>query len=193
MTLPTLVKSHQRQVYVTQLRKVVSLLSQGAEKAIQDNNAISLSETRYNKFSSNGSKMFLYDNFKVIRDCNTSTTPCFASEYKTLGGSDFTLKTPEIAVVLADGTALSVYNNELSRDSAGWHGYMRLQVDINGAKGPNVVGRDLFKMEIFSNGHVGDGYTTQQSFFCGMESSDYTGYGTGCLAKIIEDGWKMDY
>ena len=46
MTIPTLVKNHQRTVYVTQLKKVVTELAQAADRAASDNNAVSLDETK---------------------------------------------------------------------------------------------------------------------------------------------------
>ena len=49
MTMPTLVSNHQRTVYVTQLKKVVTELAQAADRAASDNNAVSLDETKYRR------------------------------------------------------------------------------------------------------------------------------------------------
>ena len=94
MTIPTLVKNHQRKVYVTQLQAVVSLLSQAVDKAIQDNNAISLDETRYSANREANASRFFNDYFKIAKNCGDSLTPCFADSYETLDGSDFTLEDP---------------------------------------------------------------------------------------------------
>jgi hypothetical protein len=77
----------------------------------------------------------------------------------------------------------------------GWHGYYELRVDINGSQGPNIAGRDLFVMDLYSDGKVAECYTPN------WRTDDYNleicqeGYygGSGCLDKIMHDGWKMDY
>ena len=204
MTLPTLVKNHQRQVYVTQLQKVVTELSQAAEKAIQENNAISLDETKYQ--TANGARSFFNDNFKVVNNCGTDLTPCFASSYKTLQGANFTLESPIAVVSLASGASVSVYQNHLEyQGSPYWtdkngvkhyepyHGYFELQVDVNGAQGPNIVGRDLFYMGLYSDGKVAESYTGRNTDSAMKSCQENTTYGVGCLSKIMNDGWKMDY
>lgn len=200
MTLPTLVKNHQRQVYVTQLQKVVNELSQATEKAIQENNAISLGETKYSGLNANGARDFLNDNFKVVQNCNTDLTPCFADSYKRLDGSVFTLENPITVVSLASGASISVFEqSNMKFNPYDWepslyldHGYYQLQVDVNGVQGPNILGRDLFYMELYSDGKVGESYIGDDwhADYCGETDQSY---GFGCLSKIMQDGWKMDY
>ena len=201
MTLPTLVKNHQRQVYVTQLQKVVNELSQAAEKATQENNAISLDETKYSGNNANAARDFLNDNFKIANNCGTDLTPCFADSYKRLNGTAFELQYPLAAVSLASGASVSIYNNYQGdlywTDDNGVkhydsdHGYFELQVDVNGAQGPNIVGRDLFYVGLYSDGKVAESYTNGDWYAekCGEADP----YGVGCLTKIMQDGWKMDY
>ena len=200
MTLPTLVKNHQRQVYVTQLQKVVNELSQAAEKAAQDNNAISLEETKYSVQNANGARDFLNDNFKVVQNCNTDLTPCFADSYKRLDGSVFTLENPITVVSLASGASISVFYQGYMKfnpydwdDGYDYHGLYQLQVDVNGSQGPNILGRDLFYMELYSDGKVGDSYTGYDYDWAIEKCQEIGTYGSGCLTRIMNDGWKMDY
>ena len=203
MTMPTLVSNHQRTVYVTQLQKVVNELSQAAEKATQENNAISLAETKYNGNNANGARDFLNDNFKVVQNCNTDLTPCFADTYNRLDGSVFTLDTPITVVSLASGASISVfeqiymklnpYDCEIGDGCYDDHGWYQLQVDVNGSQGPNILGRDLFYMVLYSDGKVGDNYTGYD-YDWALEACQEAGtYGAGCLTRIMDDGWKMDY
>lgn len=204
MTLPTLVKNHQRTVYVTQLQKVVNELSQAAEKAIQENNAISLDETKYSPNAENGARDFLNDNFKIANNCGTDLTPCFAGSYKRLDGTAFTLENPLAVVSLANGASVSIFsgyydNDPICTDANGHsydcrlHGYYQLQVDINGSQGPNILGRDLFYMGLYSDGKVGDNYSGYD-YDWALEACQEAGtYGVGCLTRIMDDGWKMDY
>ena len=194
MTMPTLMSNHQRKVYVTQLQKVYTELSQAAKRAISDNNAISLDETKYNRNNANGAKNFLHDYFNVVQDCGTDLTPCFGDSYTTLEGADMTLQTPVVAVSLASGASISVYHNGLSYERD-WHGNLEMQVDINGAQGPNVLGRDLFYMGLYSDGKVAETYTGRDYDYAKetCASNEIGGYGVGCLTVIMEDGWTMDY
>ena len=196
MTMPTLVENHQRKVYVTQLQKVYTELSQAAKRAITDTNAVSLDETRFNEKNANGAKQFFTTYFNVVQDCGTTLTPCFADSYRTLAGEDFTLLTPVAVVSIASGASISVINNNLRYD-AGDHGELQLQVDINGAEDPNIVGRDLFYMDLYSDGKVAESYNNGGRVGWVAETwcvyGITTSYGTGCLTKIIEDGWVMDY
>ena len=196
MTLPTLVKNHQRQVYVTQLQKVVTELSQAAEKAINDNNAISLEETKYNYNNANAARDFFNDYFKVVQTCTSTRTPCMAGEYKQLDGSsfDYWLFDPSATspcVSIASGATICMAEGVYCDPMDNKHDYTALYIDINGAQGPNIVGRDLFYAELYSDGKIAESYTNDyHSDYCG--ESDAT-YGMGCLTKIMQDGWKMDY
>ncbi len=88
-----------------------------------------------------------------------------------------------------------------------------LVLDVNGPKGPNVVGRDLFLYIVGDDGMLypygGADYAVCNSSGCKYENlescSDYwkneSGYapctkssdGTGCAARIMEEGWEMRY
>ena len=197
LTMPTLVNNHQRKVYVTQLHKVYTELSQAAIRAASDNNAISLDETRFNSNNANGTINFLNTYFNVVQSCTDDVSKCFATDYKTLTGEDFSLQDTTAAVVLSSGAAISVFNNALGFDEFGNHGYLDMQVDTNGKQGPNILGRDLFYMQLYSDGKVAETYSTgydddyvDDKFEQCQTGDSYSGY--GCLTKIIRDGWTMD-
>lgn len=199
MTLPTLMKNHQRQVYVTQLRTVVSQLSQAVEMAIQEHNAMTMAETPYKLSNNQAAQQFLSRYLKIVQTCNTQRTPCMASEYKLLDGNLFNDWAMEVSasspcVSLANGAAVCMSDgfdtDEYRNGEYIWHDYVRLYIDVNGSQGPNVLGRDFFYAELYSDGKISDSYTNDFSWACeGNEST----YGSGCLSKIIVDGWKMDY
>ena len=197
LTMPTLVNNHQRKVYVTQLHKVYTELSQAAIRAASDNNAISLDETRFNSNNANGTINFLNTYFNVVQDCSDDLSKCFATDYKTLSGDDFTLEEPIAAVVLSSGAAISVYYSALGVYTHDyWHGWLDMQVDTNGKQGPNILGRDLFYMQLYSDGKVAETYGTGSDLVEDRFEQCQTGespYGYGCLTKIIQDGWTMDY
>jgi prepilin-type N-terminal cleavage/methylation domain-containing protein len=196
LTIPSLVKNHQRQVYVTQLKKVVSELSQAAEKSINDNNAVSLVETKYGGSNNNIEPVrnFFLDNFKITNDCGENLTPCFADRYTNMNGNEVEVDSGPYAVFsLANGASIDVYDIYMtSRED---FGYYHLRVDINGAQGPNIAGRDLFDMYLYSDGKVAETHDLNNSrdeeFY--LEYCKNSDYGGSCLTKIMHDGWKMDY
>lgn len=197
MTMPTLIQNHQKTVYVTELHKVYNDFSQAVLKAINDSNAVSLDETKYNKNNPNGAKNFLNDYFKIVKDCGKDTSSCFADSYKSINGTSFTLSPTEAAVVIPSGAAISISQNALGYISSGYHGYFFVQVDTNGPKNPNILGKDLFSFELYSDGKIGDHYIQPEGKQIDAEKTNcITGanqYGSGCISVIINNNWKMDY
>lgn len=199
MTMPTLISNHQKTVYVTQLKKVYTELSQAAKRAINDNNAVSLDETRFNSNVVGASSNFLKTYFNVVQDCDTSLTPCFAESYKYINGSSFGIAyEPEAVVSLASGASIAIFINAIGRDLNYLenHGNFSMLVDVNGASRPNIVGRDMFYVQLYSDGKVAEHYDTGNVDLDGYFELCISGssvYGEGCLSKIIQDGWKMDY
>ena len=75
-----------------------------------------------------------------------------------------------------------------------------IEVDVNGKKGPNKYGRDMFRFGLDDKGQLYLGGTESFwgknfSYFKDDTNSCDTGsaYGVGCAAKIMDDGWVMDY
>lgn len=199
MTMPTLISNHQKTVYVTQLKKVYTELSQAAKRAINDNNAVSLDETRFNSNVVGASSNFLKTYFNVVQDCDTSLTPCFAESYKYINGSSFGIAyEPEAVVSLASGASIAIFINAIGRDLNYLenHGNFSMLVDVNGASRPNIVGRDMFYVQLYSDGKVAEHYDTGNVDLDGYFELCISGssvYGEGCFSKIVADGWKMDY
>ena len=203
LTVPSLMQNWQKDAYTTQLHKVYTELSQAAIKATNDSNAISLDETDYVCTNEHGAEEFIKKYFKVVKSCGTDLTPCFASSYKNIDGTDFELETPEYVATIASGASISVWYNSLGSADCGLadfgygddnnHGYMQLQVDTNGAQWPNRVGRDLFYMELYSDGKVSETYNGDIKWQAEACTDGGFGYGVGCLSRIIQDGWRMTY
>lgn len=140
LTLPTLMKNHQRQVFATQIRAVYSLLSQGVENKLLDSNAINLREARF--FGNEGA--FLKSYFKIAKDCGTTDTSCFASTYDVLNSDSIDQPNNLYKVVLANGASVGLSVNGISSTYV-W-------IDANGTQGPNMACRDLFDLTIQNDG-----------------------------------------
>ena len=92
--------------------------------------------------------------------------------------------------------------NDDGATSCSYHGNLR--VDVNGKKGPNKHGRDLFDFVVDERGQVhpfgsstiegkkyawdGEIANNGNSYSCTSES-----YGVACAGRIMDQGWVMDY
>ena len=81
-------------------------------------------------------------------------------------------------------------------------------IDVNGTSAPNTVGRDLFSFFVGSDGilypvggrdvalfqGVGDGRWDQNGIYaCLPAGNDGNNVGWGCTARLIDNGYQMDY
>lgn len=211
LTVPTLMKNHQKKTFTVQLHKVYSEFQQAAQNYMNDNNAVSMTEAGLT--SQAAVEQFSKNYFKTVNHCNaTATTPCFAASYKNLDGTSFSFTAWGVAHAfsLASGAAIlvdypSYYSVEVDGHTSR---YGDMLVDVNGPSGPNIAGRDLFLMEFYEDGTIDVAGATpacRQSGACGgktvsqiredlFNSSCFSSTkAAGCLGKILNDGWKMTY
>lgn len=91
---------------------------------------------------------------------------------------------------LNDGTFYGLLNVKVSPSN-----YSRVYVDVNGAKKPNQLGRDVFYFQITDKAQVipYDCTTGGSDGSCTKNICDPTGYGQSCSAKLLQDSWHMNY
>ena len=199
MTVPTLMQNHQRKVYVTQLHKVYSEFQQAAVQYMTDKNALNLREAG---LTTNAAvDTWVKNSFKVIQDCSAAPENCFAiGEYRYMNGNAIDIFGNKVnQYVISDGTALYV-------TSVG-DGRVNVWVDLNGKKGPNIIGRDVFAMMLSNNGVMDDNPCDNNTTTAPLTEEqrekafqDYCVAGTnkgacwwGCFGKILNDNWEMNY
>jgi len=155
MTIPTLINKTQKQEYVSKLKKSYSAFAQATNKIIADEgtppNWVTSPENVYNMY-----KKYLV----VAKDCNTESG-CISSSgvYQQLQGGSNDYDTNKYRkLVLSDGTIVifeheSWVSSNCNINQAGSKNICSyFNVDINGAKKPNTVGRDLFLFVIKEDG-----------------------------------------
>ena len=190
MTVPTLMQNYQRQSYVTQLHKTYNEMSQALLRYQTDRNAINLTEAGLSDITSLDN--FMKNYFKIVKDCGMDETACFGTNYKKLDGSSINFMSTDNdkvrAYVLANGASIAIIS-----------GSNYFHLDVNGKKGPNIVGRDTFAIKIFSNGLLDDNCNSapcatterEQAFTDNCVKSGATWW--GCFGKILNDNWQMTY
>ena len=216
MTIPSLTQNWQKKAYVTQLHKVYNVVQQAFMTMINENNALNLAEAGFFNRSNCGAGVsentFLHDNFKVVKDCGTNPSGCFASSYRNLNGQSFTVRPSGSIVAIAGGAAISFYIDGIDTgdyETDDYVGYM--YVDVNGPKGPNINGRDLFLMYFFADGtldawrvnpacrkngtscYSGNSAKQARENRYNQDCKSATDASDGCFAKILNDNWEMNY
>ena len=202
MTVPTLMQNYQRQSYVTQLHKTYNEMSQALLRYQTDRNALNLREAGMSSQAEVNN--FISSYFKVVNSCldSSTVTPCFAnqSEYKKISGAtasgfDNDADGLGMSFVLANGTSIRPW---LSNG----RNFIVMVVDVNGQKGPNILGRDFFDMCIDVNGNI-DTCLSNGGTFPHTEAQRETEFNdvciadsasiAGCFGKILNDNWQMNY
>lgn len=201
MTVPTLMQNYQRKSYVTQLHKVYNEFSQALLQYQTDRNALNLTEAGLNTPAS--MKPFFHEYFKVVQDCEKGVdAPCFVNDYKNLNGvlhTGINKNTWSLGACVVIASGASICSDRVNGN---------VFVDVNGTKGPNILGRDAFYMYLHNDGVLDVGSATpdcRTNGNCGgstlkevrekgnscQASATLTDY--NCFGKILNDNWEMNY
>ena len=190
LTVPRATKNYRNKLYVTQLRKVYAQLSDAIQTSMLDEKASNFYDTVSSHATSctdadggiceEGAGYFLNKYFiPVKRNCtNTGKDACFEQSYKTITGANTGTLVGDYCIQLKSEATICM-GNQLPGTT-----FRTINVDINGTKSPNISGRDIFYMKIEDNGVITD---TEEAANCGGSSS------AGCLQKIMDAGWRMEY
>ena len=223
MTMPALVVNYQKKSLATQTQKFYSMMSQAVKQYMADEGVDDLRNTPLTAIWSrdlsdeekdlNADKAqeaceeFVQKYLKVVEVCENG---CFADYYKTQNGetsqfvgvkAEWPTYTGKFA--LADGAVLDIV--------FGWDDYppINIYVDVNGRKGPNKIGYDLWDMDIFYDGSIDEHYLNPECkrdntrcFYSDTLSEvreerfdsckNGNSYG-GCFGHFLENGFKFDY
>ncbi len=201
ITVPVIMANAQKQETISKLKKVYSTISQATKRAIIDNGPADewINDPKY---VDTGLDQDYYFNIYIkpyynAEDCFAPTPKCGYTEDSVWTKLDNT--TDEVhyygplahAFMLSDGTYIKFWMDggpTTCENPLGGGCYPQYYVDINGPKGPNKYGHDVFVFDIESpEGLVGNKYNEE---FC---KKGTTGY--GCSTKLIKDNWefKDDY
>lgn len=212
MTLPTLIQNHQKQVYVAEIKKGISTISNAFSKMQADENASTIATTSLfsdalcavegtwgsNGFTNENGCEERYGNPSVIQQI----IPKYLQTVKTCIGEACNIQYKNSRLNCTNGKCkLSTYT-----DSSIIQQYLYFQfgtvtgfytsdgmiyyiepmenmiligIDVNGEKGPNEWGRDLFAMHYNAN----DTHCYYDLWHLGAQYIEY----------LISNGWKMDY
>ena len=199
LTMPTLVKKHQQQVAVTQLKKAYSELNQ----------AIKFSEAEYGDIENwdwgqleplEFFNKYFSHYIKIKRTILANT----GIKYYQISGAEekqlWILSWGGHLIMTNSGYGIILEKNNFDKTG------MYIYIDINGNKGPNTFGKDVFSFGFLKNkklllpvswddGKADNPITDRNILKNGPSKYNYqcnkTGKGLWCGALIMHDGWKI--
>lgn len=224
LTIPSLMANYQKTQYVAGLKKAYAEITEALKLMASDHGCpdnLKCTNLFNNNSNALGNEVKKY--FKLAKDCgstynaNDESTKCFSDTYRTkIDGSGDIYNSGEefdgsYNFITADGFAISLTSDNC--DSSNGSGPNRnmnnicgfITIDVNGAKGPNNVGRDIFSYLITNgkgpalypsggsenpDGGWADLSGTPQ--YCTEGSPDSLD-GWECSGRIMEQGWQMKY
>ncbi len=147
LTIPNMFVNHQKEETVTKLKKTYSTLSQITNKAIADYGPIKSWEVENDKAKEFVDK-YMAPYLNVVHNCGyESTGDCSFIMRQLKNPKKKAVFDPYYKLVLGDGTALfiKVTTRDLPRgDVVIPQAFATLYIDLNGQKGPNIIGKDIF-------------------------------------------------
>ena len=153
--------------------------------------------------------------FKVAKVCKYGNDSCAIMQHYFDGNESVVNFTNVFSFVTTDGITYRIdpiKNSSPQEAGVSKIKYMlAVDIDINSNKKPNVIGRDIFYFRLAQDGvlypYNGEEYAKYVGGASWQTTGDYWklengsarlcnpsgNAGSGCSARIMENGWKMDY
>ena len=206
VTIPSLITKYQKHQTIVRLKEAYTLINQAVR--LSENEFGDISDWDY-KASGFGEKYFQ----KTLKLTRISYSKLKLKPWKSLNGtidnSGSGMYTHQ-QFIMNNGMHISFFPNYYPESKNRRKIGVWIFVDINGAKGPNRFGRDVFVMSIFPNRYPGEKVVmgahdqcgggdihrglTRNSLLnngCARCNKNYTGLGYGCSYLIQLDGWQI--
>jgi len=215
ITIPGIMANHQKRTFETQFTKAYRTLQQVVNLAVAEHGDISTwnwQDTWTAESKDEFVKKYFLPHLSVAKYClaQSEERGCFANEnINLLNGktSIFNLgATPgEPQFILSDGTSIGF--NFVSNCSDGKTNCLAIDVELNGAKKPNTLGKDFFKFSFYPktgvflpNGIIDPTtYNADTNTYMRRTKEQIDancnkdGQGWYCPARIVLDGFKINY
>ena len=205
MTMPTLIQHFQKKSLETQTQRFYSMMSQAVKQYMADYGVDDLRHTPLasDNYEDTGSpeaiasiRDFVTKYLKVAKECDHDANDCFVPEYQLWNGSKdvfFTEANYDYRrdYVLADGSVIRIGYDGGGERPVG------LYVDVNGKKGPNRVGYDLWFMDIFWDGVVDESGATPECrgrehpewcYYSSLQEAREDRFSVGSISVSCKDG-----
>lgn len=212
LTLPSLIQNQQKRSLEVATKKFYTNMSQAIKHYMADEGVDDLRNTTLTAGEWNDENIanayahwteFMNKYFKVVKICDKEQD-CFVYPYKHYDGSEaWNVIAYDQNYILADGTIIGVLPSNSVPAT--------ITVDVNGKKGPNRLGYDIWSMSLFYDGTLDESYVTPEC----RKNNECNGYSNpsearqdrfevycldattgnygGCFGHFLENGFKFDY
>ena len=198
MTIPNIVANYQKKVTVEQLKAAYNIFSNAIAQAEEDYLSPIIVPSDIGNYTTKMSALYFEPYIKGISPYPKKViiVKCPDKKTRALGFSGGSYEDPKC---LANGICYKMYRHAT--------GYITLYIDLNGPKGPNIMGRDNFIFDMtapYSTKCVyGGGYhciVAPHPYVEGSWSAfgrtidgncSKNSDGSTCASKIILDGWQI--
>lgn len=193
ITIPTLTMNTKNNEHVAGCLKAYSSLSQAVDRMKPDYGPIGIGAKWNNAnvlWSGENSdfKEGFASQFNTIRVEKSNNTDCYSHDMKYLNGRKSPNSHKGYTLVTTDGMCYSFATDKCSEKGVSTANCMgRFLVDVNGEKGPNVFGKDIFFFVLIKGEGIRPAGADNGSVNCKL-----SGTGTDCAAKVINEK-KIDY
>ncbi len=198
LILPGYIENYHKKIYITKLKKTYYTLSNAIEQACIDSNVSSFYQSGYT--NTDKTKDFLEKYMKVKTQIGSNKFG-FNLSYKDIanGQDRETIFLTDFYTILNDGQAIAIDCSNTPNPALCY-----VYLDVNATDGPNISGRDMFTFGIDTkNNKIIDPFDPRK---CEEDSNVKTirnkingstykvgVYGGGCLGRIMNDNWNMNY
>lgn len=219
LTLPAVIQNYQKRSLEVATKKFYSVITQAVKQYMTDEGIDDLRGSSLSESDDDSEEIALAKNdefFKKYLNAQICEDGCFADNYKTQSGdiSGVIGKSTEHQVasgryLLPDGMVVDMHDGESNSFLGNRSLPGGLYVDVNGKKGPNKIGYDLWSMSVFYDGVIDEGTLTPECRKNGdclywdtpkgirdgrfnQECKSGSSYG-GCFGHFLQNGFKFDY
>ena len=194
VTLPALNSNVSNAALEKQTQKFYTQLSRAFDLYKVDNEIDSITAMDFD------ANAFVKKYFNIIGKCENADD-CYAPQYTYMGSNELIRGiqwfNKNSTYVLADGTVFTIENYTESTP-------VNVTFDVNGKKGPNKVGRDLWAVSVYYDGSVDEGGITpeirkgysdtlKQAVASEFKRCKTNSCGGGCFGHFMRNNFKFDY
>ncbi|MDD3593652.1 MAG: prepilin-type N-terminal cleavage/methylation domain-containing protein [Candidatus Gastranaerophilales bacterium] len=204
VTIPGIMQAWEERVTVSKLKETYSTLQQAFKLAEIENGQPETWGFSYSNYSVTWDKMLPY--LKTSQNCKLTAGGCAADGIKLLNEKPYiNINSDNTWYKFTLVSGVNIMSDRPSGQctgsfySDGQPSCFRLFVDINGLKGPNQFGKDVFAFSMTKRGfipwggyHTPGDYMYHQNSCTGPDNIGSSIEGLGCARWVIERG-NMDY
>lgn len=195
--MPSLITNYKKKQTVTQLKKVYSTISQAYEMSKLENESseywIDSSAPINTDIVKKYVQTYWLPYFKSIQECSKYGDCSYDAVAKSPNGSTNLNLTGNnrYSIILSDGTLIAFVPFAWDEDSNTqyWGGSQTFYIDLNGAKKPNIIGKDVFIFKISNNKIIANCQTSTENYI--NSNCSKSGNCQCCSGKIVRDNWEI--